>query len=129
MNGQDKLDETLNETFPASDAPANTTETGVRLGADAVSETAPAVVDNPAAHRFEVHAGGRVGFLQYWREGGSITLIHTEVPAELRGRGLAALLVKHALETARARGWTVHVRCPYVTEYLKTHPELRGPVV
>jgi hypothetical protein len=28
---RDDLDETLEETFPASDAPANTPETGVRI--------------------------------------------------------------------------------------------------
>ena len=27
-----KLDEALEETFPASDAPANTVETGIRIG-------------------------------------------------------------------------------------------------
>jgi hypothetical protein len=27
----EKLDETLEETFPASDAPANTVETGIRI--------------------------------------------------------------------------------------------------
>ena len=27
-----KLDETIEETFPASDAPANTVETGIRTG-------------------------------------------------------------------------------------------------
>jgi hypothetical protein len=32
MVGEDKLDETLEETFPASDAPANTVETGIRIG-------------------------------------------------------------------------------------------------
>lgn len=32
MVTEDKLDETLEETFPASDAPANTVETGIRIG-------------------------------------------------------------------------------------------------
>jgi len=36
------LDETLEETFPASDAPANTVETGTRVGAD---QFPPAVTD------------------------------------------------------------------------------------
>ena len=30
--GDRELDETLEETFPASDAPANTVETGTRIG-------------------------------------------------------------------------------------------------
>jgi hypothetical protein len=28
----DKLDETIDETFPASDSPANTVEVGIRVG-------------------------------------------------------------------------------------------------
>ena len=36
MAGDDKLDESLEETFPASDAPANTVETGIG-GAGAAS--------------------------------------------------------------------------------------------
>jgi hypothetical protein len=32
------LDETLEETFPASDAPANTGETGIRVGTPPPSE-------------------------------------------------------------------------------------------
>jgi hypothetical protein len=30
--GDRELDETLEETFPASDAPGNTVETGIRVG-------------------------------------------------------------------------------------------------
>src|SRR5262245_39558475 len=44
----DRLDETLEETFPASDAPANTIETGIAL------EPGPETVhDNRSANRFE----------------------------------------------------------------------------
>ena len=37
----EKLDETLEETFPASDAPANTVETGIRVSIEDRSD-APA---------------------------------------------------------------------------------------
>jgi len=38
----DDLDETLEETFPASDAPANTPETGIMIDPDAeVSQPEP----------------------------------------------------------------------------------------
>ena len=52
MNGHqprrsNDLDETLEETFPASDAPANTVETGIRVGADDVLNDRPA--DTPGA--------------------------------------------------------------------------------
>jgi len=35
MDPEDKLDETIEETFPASDAPANTPVTGIGGGAPA----------------------------------------------------------------------------------------------
>ena len=41
--GDRKLDETLEETFPASDAPANTVETGTRVGLVSLSSS---VTDN-----------------------------------------------------------------------------------
>ena len=50
-------------------------------------------------------------------------LIHTEVPAELAGRGLASRLARTALNLARDRGVKVVVRCPFVTEYIARHPE------
>jgi hypothetical protein len=48
--GDRKLDETLEETFPASDAPANTVETGTRVGP--VMPSSP-VTDNREASRLE----------------------------------------------------------------------------
>ena len=48
----DGLDETLEETFPASDAPANTVETGVHIAQEAEPEAQP-VIDNVQAQRFE----------------------------------------------------------------------------
>jgi len=36
-----KLDETIEETFPASDAPANTVETGIRSGEVVTEEIEP----------------------------------------------------------------------------------------
>jgi hypothetical protein len=37
---RDDLDETLEETFPASDAPANTPETGIRIEPTAEADQA-----------------------------------------------------------------------------------------
>lgn len=79
-----KLDEAIEETFPASDAPANTVETGIRVGAGE-----GAVRDNPGAARFEIAVNGQVAFLQYERRPEAIVLVHTEVPPPFRGRGLA----------------------------------------
>jgi predicted GNAT family acetyltransferase len=48
---------------------------------------------------------------------------HTEVPLELRGRGIAGALVKAALADVRSRGERIVPTCPFVKAYLARHPE------
>jgi predicted GNAT family acetyltransferase len=48
---------------------------------------------------------------------------HTEVPAGLRGRGIAGALVKAALADVRSRGERIVATCPFVKAYLARHPE------
>lgn len=122
----EKLDETLDETFPASDAPANTTETGIRIG---TTEEDLIVRDNRAASRFEVVTDGHVSFLQYKRRPGDIVLIHTEVPDALRGRGIGTVLARGALTAVQAEGLPIVVICPFVRAFLRRHPELRTPSI
>jgi predicted GNAT family acetyltransferase len=116
----DKLDEALEETFPASDAPANTVATGVHL------ETAPssdgAVHDRREANRFETVVGGQVAYLSYERRPDAMVFLHTEVPESHRGRGVAARLVKAGLASARAEGLRIVAVCQYVRAYLRRHP-------
>jgi predicted GNAT family acetyltransferase len=50
-------------------------------------------------------------------------IVHTEVPAALQGRGLAAALVRQVLDQARALGWQVRPVCGYVQTYMRRHPE------
>ena len=82
-----------------------------------------AVVDEPANHRFAALVGDAVAHLDYRRDGDVITLVHTEVPRALRGRGLAQALARHALEHARAHGLTVVPACPFVAGFVREHPE------
>jgi predicted GNAT family acetyltransferase len=50
-------------------------------------------------------------------------LVHTEVPAELEGRGIASRLVAAAFAYAREQGLTVVPVCSYVRSYMRRHPE------
>ena len=122
----DKIDETIEETFPASDAPANTVETGIRLAPAHAADDRPAdgrVTDNRAAHRFELVTGGEVAVLNYQRKGDALVFVHTEVPPALRGRGIGKALVKAGLETARHDGLRIVPVCPFVEAYIRKHPE------
>jgi uncharacterized protein len=121
QHDDEQLDEILDETFPASDAPANTVETGIRTG-EPDSSSQLEVSDNRALSRFELIVDGHTAFLAYERTSDSLTLIHTEVPPELRGRHLGEALVDGALHIARSEGLRVSVVCPFARAYLRKHP-------
>ena len=116
----DALDETLEETFPASDPPANTVETGIRAGTPSLA--APQITDNQALSRLELTLDGQTAFLVYERSAQAMTLVHTEVPPELRGRHLGGALVEAAVATARTQGVRIVAICPFARSYLRTHP-------
>ena len=85
----------------------------------------PVVRHNEADHRFELEIEGRTAFLQYRlpKAGDSISLLHTEVPAELEGHGMGGKLAQAALEFARAAHLKVIPLCPFVAAYIRRHPE------
>ena len=82
-----------------------------------------AVRDNPAESRYEAIVDGRVAMAQYRLAGDHITFIHTEVPVELEGRGIASQLARYALDDARRRGLRVIPICPFISAYIRRHPE------
>jgi predicted GNAT family acetyltransferase len=81
------------------------------------------VRDNPARQRFELDADGSTAFATYKLTDGVITLIHTEVPQELRGRGIGSRLVGGVLDLVRAQGLKAVVLCPFIKAYISKHPE------
>jgi len=73
--------------------------------------------------RFEIEENGATAYLEYRESPGVLELIHTEVPEELRHKGLATELAETALEYAREHGLKIDVICPVVAEYIGRHPE------
>lgn len=81
------------------------------------------VRDNTERQRFELDADGYVAFSNYRRSDGLLTILHTEVPKELEGRGIGSMLVRGVLDLARGQGLKVHAVCPFVKAYLERHAE------
>ena len=81
------------------------------------------VKDNPSEHRFETTVEGLTSFIDYKLQSGVITIIHTEVPEKLGGRGIAATMSKYALEHTAANNLKLIPLCPYMRSYLTKHPE------
>jgi len=85
--------------------------------------TAAEVRNNETANRFEAFVAGKTALLTYKRTGREIVFSHTEVPAELEGRGLGSKLVRVGLDFARQHGLRVVPVCPFVAWYIQQHQE------
>jgi predicted GNAT family acetyltransferase len=81
------------------------------------------VRNNPALNRFELDADGHVAVAYYRLSPGVITFTHTEVPAELSGRGIGSSLARGALDQVRAPGLKVVAQCPFIGAFISKHPE------
>lgn len=78
---------------------------------------------NATASRFEASVDGLLCRADYDLADGVMRLHHTEVAAELEGRGIAAQLVRAAFTHAEVSGLKVEPWCSYVRTYMKRHPE------
>ena len=86
------------------------------------------VQHNPERWRFEAQIDGRSAYLSYSIQGSRVFFDHTFVPDQFRGRGVAATLVRAALEEARRQQWKVVPTCSYVATFIDRHPEYAGLV-
>jgi uncharacterized protein len=91
---------------------------------ESAATDAPALTDNPAASRYEMHVGAELaGFIDYRLRDTAISLVHTEIEPAFQGAHLAGHLARFALDDARERGLAVLPFCPYVASWIKKHPE------
>jgi|SRR5579872_2018736 len=81
----------------------------------------------PERQQFEAQLQNRMendlAVLTYSIRGNEVSLDHTYVPDAFRGRGVAAELVRAAINEARQRGWKIYPRCSYVVTFFERHPE------
>lgn len=82
-----------------------------------------AVTHRPELQQFESSPGGHLAVCSYRLNGRVATLHHTEVPWQLQGQGVAAELVRAALNWARTEGLRVRPTCSYVAAYMRRHAE------
>ena len=93
---------------------------------DSAATDAPIVTDNPAASRYELHVGTELAGLvtyQLRAQDKVISLLHTEIEPAFQGAHLATHLARFSLDDARKRGLAVLPFCPYITSWIKKHPE------
>jgi predicted GNAT family acetyltransferase len=81
------------------------------------------VTNNLQNLQFEVDLAGEKAYLEYRWNKSDLALMHTFVPDNYEGKGIAGLLAKTALEYAKKEGLKIIVYCPFVRSYIKRHPE------
>ena len=79
--------------------------------------------DNESENRFELDVNGAIAFVVYRKSPGAITLVHTEVPPELGGKGIGSKLARATLDAVRAQGRKLTVKCEFIQSYMGKHPE------
>jgi len=87
------------------------------------------VTHNPEVCRFEIHLeNGQTAYLDYNETDLGLNFAHTYVPKSFEGRGIAAAIVKFAMEYVREHEIPFIPSCPFVSVYLQRHPEYNDPV-
>lgn len=90
----------------------------------------PEIIHDSGRQRLQTEVEGNLCVLDYALHGAVMIITHTGVPPEVGGRGIAAALVRAALELARDAGWSVSPACSYAAAWMQRHPEfddLRAP--
>jgi uncharacterized protein len=81
-------------------------------------------VKNESASQYEVWVGDQLaGLAQYRDASDHVTFPHTEVEPEFEGKGLAGQLARYALDDVVDQGKLIVTTCPYMTVYVRRHPE------
>ena len=81
------------------------------------------VQNDEKTRKFHALIDGREAVIEYTRAGDVYNLLHTFVPEEERGRGVAEELVRGTLEQIKAQGAKFIPTCPYIQAFVKKHPE------
>jgi len=82
--------------------------------------------NNEALHQFELIIDGRKSFINYKQKGIKVYLIHTQVPPELEGQGIAGALVEKTLGYLQRHELKLIPLCSFVVAYLERNPQWKS---
>lgn len=88
---------------------------------------APGAVSDPEPRRYEIRVGdATAGFTEFVDSGEQRIFFHTEIQEHFAGRGLAATLIRSALDDTITTGRRVVPMCPFVAGFLDRHDEFES---
>ena len=83
------------------------------------------VIHEKENDRFVIYKDSKETFVSYVLVEGKLNLNHTHTDLELRGQGLAAQVVRAALEYVKENNLQVIPGCSYVQSFLEKHDEYK----
>lgn len=82
------------------------------------------VRNNLDKNRFELEIDGKLAISEYQRiDDKTLALVHTEVDPDQEGKGVGSQLTKGVFEYVEQHNMKIVSLCPFVSAYLKRHPE------
>lgn len=86
------------------------------------------ITHHPERHLFETTTDGFTAHVEYTVSNDRLIVLHTIVPKEIGGRGIAGELVKAAFDYARQKGLQPAAICSYALLWLQRHPDYATPL-
>lgn len=84
----------------------------------------PELRKNEDKSQYQILEGDQVlGFAEYRPVADAVMLPHTEIAEGHEGEGLGSQLAKFALDDIKASGKHVIPMCPFISGYIRNHPE------
>lgn len=84
------------------------------------------IVHNEAESRYELQLEDDVvSVAEYRRDGDRLIFNHTATDPRFQGKGLAAEVVRYALDDVRDRGLSVVPACWFVADFIESNPDYR----
>lgn len=84
------------------------------------------VIHDEKVNRFEVFESGQIAYLQYEEKDGVLDILHTMVPPQLEGMGIAADLTTAAARYAEINQLKIKPTCSFAKTIFHTSFAIRG---
>lgn len=87
------------------------------------------VIHDEKVSRFEVFESGQIAYLQYEEKDGVFNILHTMVPPQLEGLGIASALTGVAAEYAENEHLKIKPTCSFAKTYFVRHTQYKDSLV
>lgn len=87
------------------------------------------VIHDEKVNRFEVFESGHIAYLQYEEKDGVLDILHTIVPSQLEGMGIATDLTKAAVEYVKEKQMKIRPTCSFAKAYFMRHSQYKDLLV